>query len=76
MDDKNPANNGGFTPLHIAAKNGYFEICKLIIDNVDHTNPADNNGSTPLYLAAQNGHLGIFKLMYQLICKSVKKMLE
>ena len=72
--DKNPANNVGFTPLHIAAKNGHFVICKLIIDHVDETNPADNNGSTPLYIAVQNGHLGTFKLTYQLLCKYVKKM--
>ena len=30
---------GSATPLHLAAKNGYFSVCKLIIENVLDKNP-------------------------------------
>ncbi len=28
----NSTNSSGFTPLHIAAKNGFMDICKYLID--------------------------------------------
>ena len=34
IQDKNPPNHFGSTPLHWAAKNGHFEVCKLIIGEV------------------------------------------
>ena len=52
--------------LHDAAFWGYFEVCKLIIDNVDDAN--QNNGhwyTTPLHLAAQNNHLLICQLFME-----------
>ena len=65
MYNKNPKNNVGSTPLHLAAQSGHLDICKIIIDNIDDVSPEDNNGRTPLYIAAQNGHLGIFKFINQ-----------
>ena len=56
--------------------NGQFEICKLIIDNVDNTNPAANNGRTPLQIAKENGYFGAFKLIFYCICKYTKKMFK
>ena len=47
IDIKNPANNNGLTPLHIAAEMGHFDLCKLIIANVSNKHPLDNNGQTP-----------------------------
>ena len=38
-DEKNPEGPFGFTPLYIAAKNGHFEICKMIIENLGAKNP-------------------------------------
>ena len=43
LDEKNPKTNEGVTPLFIAASKGYFEVCKLIIENVADKNPATNN---------------------------------
>ena len=65
MDNKNPANINGGTPLHTAANCGHFQICKLIVDNVDGNakNPADINGYTPLHIAAHNGYLEICQLI-------------
>ena len=53
----------GATPLHMAAYKGYFEICKIIIENVEDKNPSRNDGTTPLYMAAQFGHFKICKLI-------------
>ena len=36
--DKNPAANNGWTPLHSAAKNGHYDIYKLIMDKVENKN--------------------------------------
>jgi ankyrin repeat protein len=63
MGNKNPANNVGNTPFHLAAENGQFEICKLFIDNICHKNPENNEGYTPLYMAFQNHHFEICKLI-------------
>ena len=65
VEDKNTANNYGFSPLYIAAMKGHFEICKLILENVKDKNPAANDGSTPLRIAAMMGHFDIAKLIVQ-----------
>ena len=44
VEEKNPANEDGYTPLFIAALMGHFEICKLIIDNMEDKNPKTNSG--------------------------------
>ena len=54
-----------YTPLHLAAKNGNFFICKLIIENVQGKNPPNNRMYTPLHCAAANGHYSIFKLIIE-----------
>ena len=34
VEEKNPRNNDGYTPLHLAAEKGNLEIVKLIINQV------------------------------------------
>ena len=34
VQDINPSNENGETPLGLATRNGYFEICKLFIENI------------------------------------------
>ena len=68
--DKNPGkpsllNRWGRTPLHWAATNGHFEVCKLIIDGTSNKNPAEieYDGNTPLHWAASYGHLEVCQLI-------------
>ena len=41
-----------YTPLHAAAENGHFSVCKLIMDNVSEKNPPNNQKCTPLHVVA------------------------
>ena len=50
------------TPLHIAAMNGNFELCKLIMKNING-HPKDFISQTPLMIAAINGHLEICNML-------------
>jgi ankyrin repeat protein len=42
----------GFTPLHLAAANGYKEMAELLLASKSDVNSRDNAGSTPLHQAA------------------------
>ena len=55
------------TPLHFAAKNGYKDICKMILDEQvgEDKNPKSNTGFTPLHYAALNGHVEIYKMIIE-----------
>ena len=59
LDDKNPKNNSGGTPLYFAAGNGHLKICQLILANVEEKNLPDSLGNTPLHVAAKSGHLEV-----------------
>lgn len=50
----NIANDGGETPLHIAAKLGAIETCGLLIENGADLNMKDIDGNIPLHLLAKN----------------------
>ena len=72
LRDKNPGNmsrlnEDGMTPLHYAAKNGHFRVCKLIIENTSNKNPSSGkpNDITPLLWAAFNGHVKICQLIME-----------
>ena len=42
----------GFTPLHLAAANGYKDMAELLLANKAEVNSKDNAGGTPLHQAA------------------------
>ena len=65
MEDKNPDDRNGWTPLHWAAQFGHFEVCELLIANVIERNPEDIRGVTPLHSAASNGHIEVCELIIQ-----------
>ena len=56
------------TILHFAAEDGYLEVFKLIINNVEDKNPS-NDGLTPFHVAARHGNLNICKLIVKNIGK-------
>ena len=43
-DDKNPKDNGGWTPLHDIAVEGHLKLCKLFLKHVSDMNPKDYKG--------------------------------
>ena len=59
LEDKNPATNNGWTPLHAAAQEGHFEVVKYISNQLDDKNPIDNDGDTPQSIAEENGNTEI-----------------
>ena len=61
VDNKNPKEKSGWTPLHDAALNGYQDVCRFIVQNVADKNPKDDCGNTPLHEAASVGHLNAFR---------------
>ena len=65
--DKNPQSQDveRFTPLHLAAQYGHFDICEFICLNLEleDRNPKDREGKAPLHLAARNGHFDVCKLL-------------
>ena len=49
-EDKNPGDDIGVTPLHMAAANAHIEIMKCIMDTQEDKNPANKySGYTPLH---------------------------
>ena len=63
LDDKNPIYGIGRTPLHRAAINGFYDMCKLLIEKIKDKNPRDNEGWTPLHFAAKEGYFDICQLI-------------
>ena len=53
----------GQTPLHVATKNGDFEIVKILLDCYADLNIQDENGETPLAIARRNGNIDIANYM-------------
>jgi transient receptor potential cation channel subfamily A protein 1 len=52
------------TPLHHAARNGHYSICKLLLQrNSSLAMDEDDSSQTPLHLAAENGHHLIVQLL-------------
>ena len=67
VEDKNPEDKTGRTPLHAAAMHGYSEVYKFIAERVKVKNPLDNAGRTPLHEAIDNGHLHICRILLDIL---------
>ena len=67
IDIKNPADNEGWTPLHLAAFNGHLDFCQMIIEQIDYNHLANNDKTeeewTPLHWAVHKGHVDVCRLI-------------
>ena len=67
IDTKNPADNEGWTPLHLAAFNGHLDLCQTIIEQIDYNHLANNDKTeekwTPLHWAVHKGHVDVCRLI-------------
>ena len=59
----NQRNKGGATSLHIACREGNFEIAKILIENGANTNIVDNEGWSPLMRASLAGKEDIVEIL-------------
>ena len=62
LDDINPKDNVGWTPLHYASYFGDLELCKLFIEKIEDLNPFTNEGKTPIYFANVMNHRAVVSL--------------
>ena len=62
VEDKSPADNYGWTPLHWAAYDGRLDVCRLLIEYVEDKHPKNKFKKTPMDLAIQRNHIGIAQL--------------
>ena len=49
--------------LYIAARNGHYKVCEILLEYGADVNCCDENGSTPLHVAAYHGHNDIINLL-------------
>ena len=66
IENKNPPNQFGETPLHKAANFRYPEICKFILENVEDKdkNVPNIHGDTPLFHAVNREYPDICQIFY------------
>lgn len=59
----NQKNYGGATALHIASREGFYEVAKILVDLGADVNAIDNEGWTPLMRANLNNNFNIVELL-------------
>ena len=57
VQNRNPGNDNGDTPLHHAANRGHLDVCKLIIESMQTENTGIIQVQTPTHSAAINGQI-------------------
>ena len=62
-DGKYPTDDEGNTPLHLAARAGEPEVCKVLLENFDEKHPKNNDKETPLSLAKDFGRSGVVEVL-------------
>jgi ankyrin repeat protein len=65
-DWANLPDNYGFSPLHYAATEGYYEICSVLLDAGANPNIQTNSSwATALHRACYRGHLNVVQLLLE-----------
>ena len=57
----NKQNSSGYTPVNIAAKQGYKHLCEYFMKLGSDLNISDKEGLTPLYFMSQDGDNDLVK---------------
>ena len=65
VNDVEPRDGYGNTPLHYAAMFGNLEICQKIIGNIKDAHLKNEDEKTPLHFAAENSHSEVCKLILE-----------
>lgn len=61
--DPDCPNSYGKTALHIAATEGYMEICECLIENSSSVDAKDNDGKTPLHHACSSKEVSVAQIL-------------
>ena len=61
--DVNKVDRGGKTALFVAAENGNYQCCEILISAGAEISVTDSNGFTPLYTAVIGGNLTCVKIL-------------
>jgi ankyrin repeat protein len=64
--DPNKPNRAGYAPLHIAAQQGYPDVCRLFLEHgadLSQKTQGRRHSRTPLVLAAGEGHADVVKVL-------------
>jgi len=61
--DVNAQDIFGYTPLHLASRNGALSIVKVLLQNNAHINAASERGDTPLHWAIFFEHTAIVEIL-------------
>ncbi|KAH7084463.1 ankyrin repeat-containing domain protein [Paraphoma chrysanthemicola] len=67
---RQPDQDYGFSPLHIAVTRGDLEMTQLLVEHGFKVNGRAGFVKTPLHLAASKGHIGIWR--YLLSCDDIQ----
>ena len=54
-----------FTPLHIAVKEGHFDMCQMLLEHEADVHAQDSKGNTPLHSALSGDHLEIARILLE-----------
>ena len=63
--DANIARDNGYTPLHRAVSEGFFDITKLLVQKGSNVNLQNKEGRTPIFLGVANKHEQLIKLLIE-----------
>ena len=55
----------GFTPLHIAVKEGYLDMCQMLLEHNPDVRATDNEGNTPLLLALSDNNFETSRILLE-----------
>lgn len=53
----------GTTPAHDAARTGFLDTLKVLVEHGADVNAPDNTGALPIHLAVQEGHTAVVKFL-------------